>query len=215
MSTLQAIDPKAWMFFLVAMVIFPALAFVFGRGQNAQGKSEMFAKIAKYATMCLSVVGVVFFILIAKNNAVLTDENEMNSEAYKSAAGMIGLAVNMSLYAIFVAFGLLTGYGLFKIIENPKGNIALLISFGIFFALLIGGWYAGATTPEGIYETEVVNNLSTVLAESEPEVYTEANSATEAKGMFMDAGGSIMAALLFAGLTVLVIVYAEINKLFK
>lgn len=219
MLTLQAIDPKAWMFFLAAMVLFPALGFVFGRGQNAQGKSEMFAKIAKFITIGLSIVGVIFFIIIAKNNTVLTDENEMNSDAYKSAAGIIGLAVNMSLYAIFVAFGLLTGYGLLKIIENPKGNITLLITFGLFFAILIGSWFYGAVEASELnaqfIAEEAAKYVTPSLAEADPNYVSEAKSLEMANGFWKDGGGSIMAALVFSGLTVLVIAYAEINKLFK
>ena len=181
--------------------------------------SEMFAKIAKFITIGLSIVGVIFFIIIAKNNTVLTDENEMNSDAYKSAAGIIGLAVNMSLYAIFVAFGLLTGYGLLKIIENPKGNITLLITFGLFFAILIGSWFYGAVEASELnaqfIAEEAAKYVTPSLAEADPNYVSEAKSLEMANGFWKDGGGSIMAALVFSGLTVLVIAYAEINKLFK
>ena len=205
-------DSLVLVVFLIGVLLFPIASFLIGRSKGAQKNAALFSKAAEIITFVLSIVGIIYFVLIANNNSLLMDKTKVNEAGYDTALGYIVTIIKIAMYTVYLAFGLLLGYGILKVVENPKGSIGLLIALGVFSIIYVIGNTIGGT--EADTDTKVFNSLVKSAMTQDKEL-AEADAITAVKGHWVESGKNLYTAGIFLVLSVVVVVYVEINKLFK
>ena len=115
--------------------------------------------------------------------------------------GTVGLAIELSMIIVYICFGLMLGYGLSALIQNPRRGIKPLILVGGLLLVFVIGYAL-----EGSFFSDLSVAFMTKM---------EGNDMTVTNSDQADAGGGIIITIILIVLAVLAWVGGEVYKLIR